>query len=78
MSGQETQAMSETVTIKIPGITRQTLDRLKKTFDVKTDEEVLSRALGLANTAVKLAGAANTITMTGEGANDSVTISLDK
>jgi hypothetical protein len=70
--------MSETVTIQIPGITRQTLDRLKKTFDVKTDEEVLSRALGLANTAVKVAGNANTVTLTGQDANASVTISLNK
>ena len=70
--------MSETMTIKIPGITRQTLDRLKMTFGVKTDEEVLSRALGLANTAVDVAGGAKTITLTGQDGNAPVTINLNK
>jgi hypothetical protein len=70
--------MSETMTIQIPGITRKTLDRLKATFGVKTDEEVLSRALGLANTAVEVAGNAKTITLTGQDANAPVTISLNE
>ncbi len=70
--------MAERLVLKIPEITRETIERLKKTFDVKTDEEVFSRALGLANTAVEVAGIGHKVTLTGQDINASVTISLDK
>ncbi len=70
--------MSEMLAVQITGPTRTVLDRLKASFGVKTDAEVLSRALGLANTAVDVAGTAKTVTLSGEDAEQAVTVSLDK
>ena len=46
--------MAESLIIQVPDATRELIDRLKQKFGVKTDAEVLSRVLGLANTAVKV------------------------
>jgi hypothetical protein len=70
--------MAEALNVQIPDATRELIERLKKSFGVRSDAEVLSRALGLANTAVTVAGDKNVVTLTGERADASVTVSLDK
>jgi hypothetical protein len=70
--------MVEALSVQIPGTTRELLERLKKSFGVTSDAEVLSRALGLANTAVEVAGSKSIVTLTGEHPDTSVTVSLDK
>lgn len=70
--------MAEALNVQIPDATRELIARLKKSFGVKSDAEVLSRALGLANTAVTVAGDNNVVTLTGERPDASVTVSLDK
>ncbi len=70
--------MSEILEVQIPGATRDVIDRLKTTFGVRTDAEVLSRALGLANTAMKIAGIDKKVTLSGKDADKAITVDLDQ
>ena len=70
--------MTKPLNVQIPDSTRELIERLKRSFGVNSDAEVLSRALGLANTAVTVAGDKNVVTLTSERADGSVTVSLDK
>ena len=70
--------MAKSLSIQIPDATREVIEKLKKRFGVSTDEEVLSRALGLANTAVQVAGDKHIVTLSGGTSDASVTISLDE
>jgi hypothetical protein len=68
--------MAESLLIQVPDRTRELLDRLKVSFGVKTDAEVLTRALGLANMAVKVAGPPKVVTFS--GAEPEVTLILNE
>jgi hypothetical protein len=70
--------MTKALNVQIPDETRELIERLKRSFGVNSDAEVLSRVLGLANTAVTVAGDKNIVTLTGEDADAGVTVSLDK
>jgi hypothetical protein len=70
--------MAKSLVIEVPAATRQLIDRLKQSFDVDTDEEVLSRALGLANTAVQVAGNTKIVTLSGDTEEPNVIVNLDK
>jgi hypothetical protein len=70
--------MAELLTIQVPDRTRELIERLKQSFGVKTDAEVLSRALGLANTAVKVAGTTKSVTLSADPEGDKVIVDLDK
>jgi hypothetical protein len=70
--------MAESLTIQVPGKTRELIERLKQSFSVKTDAEVLTGALGLATTAVKVAGNAKVVTLSGDTEENNITVSLDK
>jgi len=70
--------MSEILEVQIPGATRDVIDRLKTTFGVRTDAEVLSRALGLANTAMQIAGTEKKVTLSGKDADKAITVDLDQ
>jgi hypothetical protein len=72
----EAHLMWETISIRIPGMTREVIERLKRTFHVTTDAEVVSRALGLANAAVQVAGTSNTVKLSGPETTDPVVVAL--
>jgi hypothetical protein len=69
--------MAEALFIEFPDRTRELLERLKISFGVKTDAEVLTRALGLANTAAKVAGPDKVVTLSGSD-QPAVSFILDK
>ena len=70
--------MAKDIVVTIPEMTRDVIERLKKSFGVTTDAEVLSRALGLANTAIEVAGDKKVVTLSGDTAAESVRVTLDK
>lgn len=70
--------MSNRLIVTIPPPTREAIDNLKLKFNVKTDAEVFSRAIYLANTAFEVVGPDKVVTLSGTDAQSSIVVNLDK
>jgi len=58
-------------TFEVDQATMDVLTDLKKTFGVKTNAQVIRKAIALARVAAKNAGEDNTLTIIGKGEDDS-------
>ena len=71
--------MADTIELQIPPPTREVLNALKKRFGGVSDVVAFTRALGLANVAMDIAGEDGKVNLTRTGENNtSTTIDLSK
>jgi hypothetical protein len=70
--------MTEAHYVEIPEAPRHLLEPLKTTFGVRTDAEVLSRALNLANVATKVAGRDHVVTLSSAAKDEGLMVFLDQ
>ena len=69
--------MADELLIQVSPRTRKLIDALKIRFGVESDGDVLTRALGLASTAIEVAGDKNVITLRGEDSDTGIRLTLN-
>ena len=69
--------MADELLIQVSPRTRKLIDTLKIRFGVESDGDVLTRALGLASTAIEVAGDKHVITLRGEDSDTGIRLTLN-